>query len=197
MRQKLSRKMKTARMPKDPAEVVKRNTPKAFDFFWASDFAKTSYMTANRRSHAQYVASLVSGDRFLDVGCGDGTLLGIVGHGIGVDYSAVSIEIVNELGFDAYVSDAKALPFADESFDCVACIEVLEHSREPQEIANELSRVLCCGGTLIVGVPDGSKDSWDGHISRFSQTDIVRMFSGLLLSEVHVIRNDFIITFCK
>jgi hypothetical protein len=38
-------------MQEDPREVVKRNTPEAFDYFWGSSYAVDNYMTVNRRRH--------------------------------------------------------------------------------------------------------------------------------------------------
>ena len=44
-----------------------------------------------------------------------------------------------------------ALPFADDAFDLVLAIEVLEHVPGPDTALRELSRV--CSGTLIASVP--------------------------------------------
>ncbi len=47
--------------------------------------------------------------------------------------------------------DGTALPFADDTFDLVLAIEVLEHVPGPDAALRELSRV--CSGTLIASVP--------------------------------------------
>ncbi len=47
--------------------------------------------------------------------------------------------------------DGTALPFADDAFDLVLAIEVLEHVPGPDAALRELSRV--CSGTLIASVP--------------------------------------------
>src|SRR3989338_7543049 len=44
-------------------------------------------------------------------------------------------------GVDKVVDGGK-LPFGDESFDVVICLETLEHANRPLEIAQEIERVL-------------------------------------------------------
>lgn len=50
-------------------------------------------------------------------------------------------------------ADGCYLPFADESFDCVICAELLEHIRNPIDVLKEVYRVLRPGGTLLLTVP--------------------------------------------
>src|ERR1700688_1018100 len=54
---------------------------------------------------------------------------------------------------EAVVGDALALPYADETFDCVIASEILEHVPEDDAAIAELIRVLKVGGTLAVSVP--------------------------------------------
>lgn len=46
--------------------------------------------------------------------------------------------------------DAGALPFQDESFDAVACVEALEFMWSPAAVVHEMERVLRPGGVLLV-----------------------------------------------
>ena len=46
-----------------------------------------------------------------------------------------------------------AIPFADNSFHCVICSEVLEHLHEYPSAIEELHRVLKPGGVLAISVP--------------------------------------------
>jgi trans-aconitate methyltransferase len=68
------------------------------------------------------------GERILDLGCGDGALtrklveLGC--HVVAIDASAPQIEAARELGLDATVMNAEALPFTEE-FDAVFSNAVL------------------------------------------------------------------------
>ena len=51
------------------------------------------------------------------------------------------------------IADINRLPFADASFDCVICSEVLEHIPEHEKALKELVRILKPQGTLVVSVP--------------------------------------------
>ncbi len=46
-------------------------------------------------------------------------------------------------------------PFADDQFDCIVAIDVLEHLDDEQPFLRELSRVLRPGGRAVVTVPNG------------------------------------------
>src|SRR3990167_5828113 len=51
------------------------------------------------------------------------------------------------------VGDLESIPFADQTFDGVLNIAVLEHVKKPWVVVKELSRVLKTGGTLLCVVP--------------------------------------------
>jgi SAM-dependent methyltransferase len=50
-------------------------------------------------------------------------------------------------------ADINRLPFADTSFDCVICSEVLEHIPDHEAAVKELIRILKPEGTLVISVP--------------------------------------------
>jgi ubiquinone/menaquinone biosynthesis C-methylase UbiE len=51
---------------------------------------------------------------------------------------------------DWCIGEAGALPWPDQSFAVVTCLEALEFFPRPRQALNEMSRVLLPGGTLIV-----------------------------------------------
>ncbi len=98
----------------------------------------------------------------LDIGTGTGrlplTLLeqpGFRGRVIGVDASRPMLEgAVQRLdGYERRTlliwRDGARLPFADGSFDCVTCLEMLEFTPRPEEQIAEALRVLRPGGILL------------------------------------------------
>jgi SAM-dependent methyltransferase len=49
--------------------------------------------------------------------------------------------------------DLTKIPLRDSSVDCILCMVVLEHTRNPRDVILEFARVLKSGGTLIMVVP--------------------------------------------
>ena len=95
----------------------------------------------------------------LDVGCGGGILseeFAKDGFRVtGVDPSPKSINAArehaaeNSLDIEYLVGCGETLPFADDSFDIVACCDVLEHVDDPKLVIHEVSRVLINGGVFL------------------------------------------------
>lgn len=50
-------------------------------------------------------------------------------------------------------ADGAALPFQDEAFDAVACLEVLEHTPDPDAVLAEIARVLKPGAEAWISMP--------------------------------------------
>jgi SAM-dependent methyltransferase len=129
------------------------------------------------------LGSLRPGGRFLDVGLGAGQFINAVaasGHFDEVHGSdPVRFAKYVELSPGIARSDASVaeLPFPDDHFDVVTCMEVLEHI--PEEIfdaaLSELRRV--CRGQLITTVPyEEPEPIYSGHRRRFESADIVGIF---------------------
>lgn len=100
---------------------------------------------------------------------------------------------------EAVVGDALALPYADETFDCVIASEILEHIPDDDAVIDELVRVLKTGGTLAVTVPrwfpervcwwlsDEYHSNEGGHVRIYSTSKLRAKFldSGLKLTHRH------------
>lgn len=95
--------------------------------------------------------------RVLDLGCGDG------------DYS----KRLTDLGFNVVAGDidekrfryhkdikfkhcdiTKEMPFADNSFDYLLLMEVVEHLRNPFTVLAEINRIIKKDGSLIISTPN-------------------------------------------
>jgi len=95
----------------------------------------------------------------LDLGCGGGYLseeFARDGFRVsGVDPASSSINTAREhaaqsdLSIDYRVAYGESLPFADASFDVVACCDVLEHVNDLGLVVREVSRVLKPGGVFL------------------------------------------------
>ena len=108
-------------------------------------------------------AGLGRGCRWLDLGCGPGGNLGLLGPlapelVAGVDLSPIALELAQRSGRPAALLRADIthpLPFADRSFDVVTIYNVLYHQWVASESAvlAEVARVLRHGGLLLLTEP--------------------------------------------
>lgn len=61
----------------------------------------------------------------------------------------IGLDMQAGVGVDV-VSDATDLPYKDQSFDLIICLETLEHARDPWKIAKEIERVVKKNGAIIL-----------------------------------------------
>lgn len=102
-------------------------------------------------------AGLAPGSRVLDAGCGPSIFpiyLAGLGHPVAAIDLAVpnGLDVVHGVNVDYIRATLTRLPFADNSFDTVFCISVIEHLSPdgvPAAI-QELRRVLRPGGRLLI-----------------------------------------------
>jgi SAM-dependent methyltransferase len=84
----------------------------------------------------------------VDIGCGAGAYgppLLAAGHDwLGLETNAHCCDILTrrQLPFRKVDPANARLPVADADFDCAICIEVLEHTKDPQTFASEIARIV-------------------------------------------------------
>jgi ubiquinone/menaquinone biosynthesis C-methylase UbiE len=98
-----------------------------------------------------------TGPRILEIGCGSGALLQDLQHygtAVGLDVAAPALANCRDRGLDCVsLADVTALPFADEQFNVVIAIDVLEHVEDDAAAIREINRVTKNGGKVILTVP--------------------------------------------
>jgi SAM-dependent methyltransferase len=95
----------------------------------------------------------------LDIGCGSSRIISSMPEAVALDINASRLRYVSKTNRKLVNASAGALPFKDESFGCVICSEVIEHTEE-QAVFEEMRRVLRDGGILVVGTPDYGRPAW-------------------------------------
>lgn len=97
----------------------------------------------------------VEGRDVLEVGCGEGMMFeGSGTHPVQMDVSMTRVARAAGKCRFLLCADGYQLPFADDSFEVVLLIAVLEHTREPGRMLAEARRVLKRGGRAIMVVPN-------------------------------------------
>lgn len=107
---------------------------------------------------------ITSANLVLDVGCADGVFSNVIFKStnakkfIGLDIVKSSVDWANKhwaknKRMKFIVGDAHKLPFKDETFDAVFCLEALEHVVNPVQVFKEFKRVMKKGGYGVFLVP--------------------------------------------
>jgi len=101
-----------------------------------------------------YTTQKYAGHEVLDVGCANGIyvqeLLNMGHKVIGVDL--LPYDEWSYLPNTIVLSDARNLPFADNSFDTIISFETLEHVPDPETALAEYHRI--CTKNIIISVPN-------------------------------------------
>jgi SAM-dependent methyltransferase len=108
---------------------------------------------------------LADGERVLDVGCGTGSLIyalreaANVAAVTGIDQAEVFLDYARKRSADPRLTfrhaDARALPFADGSFDRAYSMLVLQFIPDVEHAVSEMRRVVRPGGRVTAAVWDG------------------------------------------
>ncbi len=130
-----------------------------FDYFER----RTAGTEHDERRVREYILSKIpsSARTVLDVGCGRAWIAKelinnkdfICSLDISYTNPAHALELYPSDNHSAVVADALALPFRDNSFDCIVSSEVIEHIEEPERFITELFRCLKPNGKLIITTP--------------------------------------------
>ena len=94
--------------------------------------------------------------RVLDIGCGTGGFMKLLRerytHVVGLDLSWLGLTHTRSRGFPSVLmADANHLPFQDNRFDLVVCIDVLEEQQvDPVQLLSEIRRVSRPEGVVLL-----------------------------------------------
>lgn len=123
----------------------------------------------SRAGSYERLAARVPTGAVLDVGCGDGTLLQMLGApAIGVDLSREELNRAERIaGVSVVQARAQALPFADASFDAATCHLAFMLFDELEQVVAELARVLRPGAPFVALLGGGPTADGNDAFHRF------------------------------
>jgi SAM-dependent methyltransferase len=119
--------------------------------------------------------------RILDVGCGTGAnleMLGEYGDAEGVDVSDDALEFCRRKGLKVQKGLAETLPYENGTFDLTTALDVVEHLDDDMAGLKEMYRVTKSGGYSLIFVPAfmwlwGVQDDISNHRIRYTKEQIV------------------------
>jgi ubiquinone/menaquinone biosynthesis C-methylase UbiE len=168
-----------------------------------------------RRRHAVVTRRAAGFEAILDVGCGSSQILRADPGIVGLDIQLHKLRYSRRFGNPLVHGSIFELPFADSSFDCVICSEVIEHIPAGDKPFHELTRVLKPGGRLILGTPDYGRWSWralewcyaraapggyaDEHITHYARAPLRRLLerTGLEIEAIEYVFASEVIFSCR
>jgi ubiquinone/menaquinone biosynthesis C-methylase UbiE len=115
-----------------------------------------------QRQRHKHITELIAGQGpVCDVGCGSSKIISALpGGSVALDILPQKLRYARRYGVPLVHCSGFALPFADGSFPCVLCSQVIEHVPMDSAIISELLRVLAPGGRLVLGTPDYDRWEW-------------------------------------
>jgi len=153
-----------------------RNDADGYDAFWSDDAIVGLYLEPARVENFRLVAELCADwpGEVIDLGCGSGTMLAEVlaadrtggrKRVTGVDYAPSAVERCRRLlpGGSFLRRDLCDTGLAGGAYDVVLSMQTLEHVAEPRRAFDEMWRLCRPGGRIVVTIPDGAVDAYEGH----------------------------------
>jgi ubiquinone/menaquinone biosynthesis C-methylase UbiE len=130
----------------------------------------------NERNEIYQGITISAADIVLDVGCGEGGMLGFCAsrgsHIIGIDCDMKALDLARERATNSkarvtefYHAPAEHIPVTDGLVTRVICTEVLEHVEDPKIVLAELYRVGSLGALYLITVPDPLQEQMQQHVA--------------------------------
>ena len=184
---------------------AKRKSKNSFNH--QAEIYDTSNYSKYPRECYPFVLNAISQIRFhkvLDLGCGTGVILEEIGRKyrtaelFGLDLSENMIAQARQRlksTAELSIGDAENLPYADNSFDLVCCVESFHHYPDPAKALSEIKRVLNKDGIFLLC------DTWaksplrqvlnifirfsnDGDVHIYSKNEVNKLLTGVGLNSI-------------
>ncbi len=195
-----------------------RNSIAAADYDFRAHDSPIPLQRYWQRSRYRHIVELIDGQGpVLDVGCGSSHIIGALPRGsVALDVLMNKLRFARRFPAPRVNASGFALPFADGSFPCVLCSQVIEHVPMTPSMIDELCRVLAPGGRLVLGTPDYDRWEWvwiekaygmaapggyaDEHISHYTRKGLLEDFARRGYTHEatrYILRGELILAFRK
>jgi dolichol-phosphate mannosyltransferase len=194
-----------------------RNSIESADYDERAFYSKVPLQRYWQRRRHQIITNFArGGGRILDIGCGSSVILQSLNNAIGLDVQQNKLRYMRRYDLPLVRASITALPFADASFDCIVCSQVIEHIPADPAIFTEFVRALRPGGLLVLGTPDyatigwrvieplygffapgGYKDEHITHYRRSTLTQLARQHGFELIDHAYVLRSELVLALRK
>jgi 2-polyprenyl-3-methyl-5-hydroxy-6-metoxy-1,4-benzoquinol methylase len=142
------------------------------------------YLSPDRMKFYSELAKIAisySPRNLIDVGCGAGQFLSEVSKSYsckvyGAEATRSGTIYARRLVPQARIEQCSVYnieeTFPGTHFDLICCFQVLEHLEDPEGALRKMMLLKSNGGKLLLSVPDGRKDTWEGHINFWSKQSL-------------------------
>lgn len=164
------------------ADLLEKNR-RFYDLFWSG----ASLVEPQKFNTWPLVQSLLaSGGRRLEVAPGLRPRLPIVGTQF-VDISVPALATLRDRGGEVVQAQVSSLPFADQTFDLVCALDIIEHVDDDGGALGEICRVTRPGGAVLISTPLHATrwtafDDFVGHKRRYQPDQLLAKLAAQGLS---------------
>ncbi|MDB9741093.1 methyltransferase domain-containing protein [Candidatus Pelagibacter ubique] len=153
-----------------------------------SDGSRTFVLNLERSEFIEKHCSNLKKGNFLDIGCGQGSLLKklkipqLKKHGLDPIHDSSNIPNDEIIFIGAFIEDYE--PDIDKKYNAISCISSLEHYYNPNIFFKKLENLIDLNGVLILEVPDTLRPKIQlaeffsfEHFSHFTKASLTRMLN--------------------
>jgi ubiquinone/menaquinone biosynthesis C-methylase UbiE len=125
---------------------------------WHLALFKKSVLKQRKFRELTQAVGKTDGLRCLDLGSDNGVISYLLrehgGDWASADLTAQAVDSIRSLvGRDVHLIEGEVMPFADDEFDVVVVVDMLEHVEDDQSFLKEMGRILKPTGLLVLNVP--------------------------------------------
>jgi 2-polyprenyl-3-methyl-5-hydroxy-6-metoxy-1,4-benzoquinol methylase len=177
-----------------------------WDSHWRSLEPVTKQIPSQAFRHRLVIRYVINAKpkTIIDIGCGQGDLLyelsrhfnadalaGLELSTTGVKEALRKVPQADIHQFDLLSADPSPLP---SDFDCLTCVEVLEHVDDPIRFLSSALLQLAPGGKVVITVPSGPRTAFDksiGHRRHFNKKELLTVLNSTGLVNAQIRRVGF------